>query len=164
MTNLRPVEQADSHSAPAGPLIELFQSEYEPMIRLAYVMLASQEDAEEVVQDAFLAVQARWMTLLNPGGYLRTAVVNGCRQRAKRQQRRPVLEAWSGEREWATEQPEFLLDALHQLPDRQRIAIVLAYYARMTSNEIATAMDCRPGTAKSLVHRGLARLRRNLER
>lgn len=62
-----------------------------------------------------------------------------------------------------TQGREYLLDALDVLPERQRTAVILAYYAEMSSTQIAEALDCRVGTAKSLVHRGLKKLKKELE-
>lgn len=54
----------------------LYRSAYADMVRLAWLLVGSRAVAEEVVQDAFLAVHQRWETIDNPGGYLRRAVVN----------------------------------------------------------------------------------------
>ncbi len=144
-------------------LVALFDREYEPMVRLAYVMLRSAEDAEEVVQDAFADVQARWSRLVNPGGYLRTCVVNGARQRMGREQRRPGLELSAVDgRLVATDEHHFLTDALERLSERQRVALIMAYFGGYSSQQIAETLDCPVGTAKSLVHRGLAALRKEL--
>jgi DNA-directed RNA polymerase specialized sigma24 family protein len=42
--------------------------------------------------------------------------------------------------------------------------VVLRFYEDLTYEEIAAALGCRLGTAKSLVHRGLAALRKELDR
>ena len=52
-----------------------------------------------------------------------------------------------------------LLDVLATLPERQRAALVLRYYADLPGSEIATMLGCREGTVKSLIHRGLEKLR-----
>ena len=49
------------------------------------------------------------------------------------------------------------------LPFRQRSAIVLRFYGRCSEAEIAAALDCATGTVGSLIHRGLASLRRQLD-
>mgnify|MGYP001813469800 CR=1 FL=1 len=142
----------------------LFVREYDAMIRLAYVLVRSQSDAEEIVQDAFLDVQRRWPSLLNPGGYLRSSVVNGARRMQRRgANRRRILDSVRHPSASTSGEPEYLLDVLAGLPERYRTAIVLAYYLDLSPNEIAEALGCRPGTAKSLVHRGLKRLRRDLD-
>jgi RNA polymerase sigma factor (sigma-70 family) len=52
--------------------------------------------------------------------------------------------------------------ALRTLSERRRTAMVLRYWVDLPVNEIADAMDCRPGTVSSLLHRGLADLRKEL--
>ncbi|HEY7008834.1 MAG TPA: SigE family RNA polymerase sigma factor [Jatrophihabitantaceae bacterium] len=52
-----------------------------------------------------------------------------------------------------------LVDELARLPARQRAAIVLRYYEDLGDAQIATALDCRIGTVRSLISRGLATLR-----
>lgn len=149
----------------AGDTVEaLFESSYDDLVRLAFVLLRNQADAEEVVQDAFLDLQTRWRTILNPPGYLRTTVVNGARRRLTRSaNRRRILRArWDADPATGSGDSDYLLDVVAALPERHRTAIILAYYAGLRSSEIAEIMGCRPGTAKSLVHRGLKRLRKEL--
>ena len=57
-----------------------------------------------------------------------------------------------------------LFDALATLPYRQRAALVLQFYEGLPQSEIAQVLRCREGTVASLVHRGLAQLRRVIER
>jgi RNA polymerase sigma factor (sigma-70 family) len=56
-----------------------------------------------------------------------------------------------------------VLDVLSALPARQRYALVLRYYADRPETEIAELLGCRPATVRSLVHRGLAALRKAME-
>ena len=53
--------------------------------------------------------------------------------------------------------------ALRHLPDRQREAIVLRYYADLSEAEIATAMGISRGAVKSHTARGMSALRAALE-
>ena len=53
-------------------------------------------------------------------------------------------------------------DALWALPQRQREALVLRYFAGLLDREIADAMGCPVGTVKSLIHRGLIRMKETL--
>jgi RNA polymerase sigma-70 factor (sigma-E family) len=141
---------------------DLYRDEYEPMVRLARGLVDAPETAEEIVQDSFAKVYERWNRLEQPGGYLRTAVVNGARSELrKREVRRRI-----GLRPFIPSQPEdrdYLLDALDQLSPRQKTALVLKFYADMTEKEIAQAMGVRPGTVKSATSRGLAELRKVVE-
>jgi RNA polymerase sigma factor (sigma-70 family) len=52
-----------------------------------------------------------------------------------------------------------LRDALVALPLRQRSAIVLRYLCDLPEEEIASILNCRRSTVRSLVHRGLSELR-----
>lgn len=141
----------------------LYDEMYGSMVRLAYTLLSNAEEAEEVVQDAFATVYVRWETLLNPAGYLRVTVVNGARRTLRRRIHRDQLHQQLGpSQKRATTPNDYILDAVDSLPERQRIAVVLAYYGDLTAVEISDVLDCRPGTAKSLVHRGLKQLKREL--
>jgi RNA polymerase sigma factor (sigma-70 family) len=52
---------------------------------------------------------------------------------------------------------------LAELPDRMRAAIVLRFYEDLPDAQIAELLDCAPATVRSLIHRGLARLRKVVE-
>ncbi len=141
----------------------LYRERYRPMAKLAFNLLDNAAEAEEVTQDAFADVYRRWTTLLNPPGYLRIAVINGARRTLRRRIHRDDLHQQIGAgSQQAAPATEYLLDSLDSLPEKQRTAVILAYYERMTSTEIAEALDCPVGTAKSLVHRGIKNLRKEI--
>ena len=52
--------------------------------------------------------------------------------------------------------------ALGRLRPRQRSAVFLRYYLGLSEVDIAAALDCRPGTVKSLLSRALSTLREQL--
>jgi DNA-directed RNA polymerase specialized sigma24 family protein len=63
-------------------LTQLYAVHWRPLVRLSYLLVRDQQLAEEVVQDAFVAVHARWRRLGDHEhalSYLRVAVVNGSR-------------------------------------------------------------------------------------
>jgi len=144
-------------------LADLYRREYAGLVRLAHLLTGSNEAAEDLVQDAFVRLHRSWARADRPAAYLRTTVVNRCRT----WQRRQVLERRHrpapGPAEAATEARE-LLDALARLGARQRAALVLRFYADLPEAEIAAALGCRPGTVKSLLHRGLRRLEEMIDR
>lgn len=142
-------------------LTTLFRSQYAPLVRLAFLLVGSNTVAEELVQDAFAQLVRRWNTVEHPKAYLRAAVLNICRSHVRRailERRHRSVPALS-----ATDSPDELSDALARLSPRKRTAIVLRFYEDLTEEQIASALGCRPGTVKSLIHRGLADLRGMVE-
>jgi RNA polymerase sigma factor (sigma-70 family) len=49
-----------------------------------------------------------------------------------------------------------------RLPFRQRSVLALRFYSDLSEAEIARVLGCRPGTVKSSLSRGLAKLREEL--
>lgn len=54
---------------------------------------------------------------------------------------------------------DLLVRALAQLPERQRIVLVLRYVADQLDSAIAEALGCNPAAVRAIVHRGLVTLR-----
>lgn len=151
-------------SPASGGLDELFARERVPMVRLASLLLGSSHLAEEVVQDAFASVGVRWDEIDRPGAYLRTVVVNGSRSLLRRrevEQRTRALDVVDQDDHIPTRLLE-LRDALGRLSDRQRAVIVLRYFVDLPDVEIASMLECRPATVRSLARRALNALREEL--
>ena len=146
----------------ANAFEEFYQAEYLPMVRLAFGLLDTPESAEEITQDAFAKVFEHWDRLHNPGGYLRTAVVNGARSELRRREVRRRIRP--GRLRQIPAEQDYLLDALERLPTRRKTALVLRYYGALSEREIAETMGIRPGTVKSLLSGGLAQLREVIDR
>ena len=142
-------------------LADLYRERYASMVRLAYLMVGSTPVAEELVQDAFARMHRHWDRTDHPRAYLRTAVLNACRSHLRRGAlERSYLKRTAHEPEPAAAGGDELFDALAKLPSRQRAALVLRFYEDLSEADIAVALGCRPGTVKSLLHRGLAELRK----
>lgn len=134
------------------------------MVRLATLLVGSSHLAEEVVQDAFASVDARWDEIDRPGAYLRTVVVNGSRAVLRRRQ----LEQCTHDLHVVEQDDHIptrlleLRDALGRLSERQRTVIVLRYFVDLPDAEIASTLGCRPSTVRSLARRALQALREEL--
>ena len=140
----------------------LFDREYAPMVRLAFLLVDSNEVAEEVVQECFVRLHQRWESVANPGGYLRASVVNRSRDLQRRRQRERRLRIVPAEA--VAFEADHLGDALAALPAKRRAALVLRFYEDLSEAEIAEVLGVRPGTVKSMIHRGLTQLREVIER
>jgi RNA polymerase sigma-70 factor (sigma-E family) len=155
----------------AASLDALYRAHVGAARRLAVLLTGDAALAEDVAHDAFLRVAAKRDTLRDPGAfeiYLKRAVVNSVRSLARHQQVVRKHEHRFELRETPDDGPDLplrdaLWDAMQSLPERQRIALVLRYYEGASERDIAETMHCAPGTVKSLVSRGLARLREVIE-
>ena len=148
------------HNRTAGsddPFDRFFADRHGPMLRLATGLVDQTAVAEEIVQEAFQRVWLRWDTLDEPSFYLRTVVVNRCNDELRR--RRVRREADRATPPGPSAEQDYLVDALSSVTPKRRTALVLRYYGGHTVPEVAQAMDIPTGTAKSLIHRGLADLR-----
>ncbi len=148
-------------------LDDLYHREYQPMVRLARLLTGSLATAEELVQDAFIVLHQRADQIERPGGYLRKTVVNNCHNHLRRANvERRKLQVVGGRADQPDLPPE--LDetwaSLDRLKPRQRTALVLRFYEDLSVAEVAELMDVREGTVKSLVHRGLQNLKKELSR
>ncbi len=151
----------------------LYAAHYRTLVRLSALLLRDAHDAEEVVQDAFVALHGSWRRLRDPDkalAYLRQSVVNrsrsALRRRAVRERHPPAVPrpAPSAEQQaLLTESHVVLVAALRRLPDRQREAIVLRYYGDLSEADTALTMGVSRGAVKSHTARGMAALRKNLQ-
>jgi RNA polymerase sigma-70 factor (sigma-E family) len=126
-------------------------------------------EAEDLAQEAMVRTYRAWRRIRDreqPAGYARTVLLNYHRSLIRRAGVRAKNLVRTVEQPDRTSDPSetvAMWQALMTLPARQREAIVLHYYEDLPQNEIATIMRCPPGTVNSLVHRGLARLRAQLD-
>jgi RNA polymerase sigma-70 factor (sigma-E family) len=157
----------------AGRLGELYVRHAPGAVRLAYLLTGERALAEDLVQEAFTRLAARFLDLRAPeafDAYLRKTVVNLSRSyfRHKRVER-AYVERVGGFRDQDAFQPdvdekEALRMGLLQLSERQRAAIVLRFYADLSEAQTAKVLGCRVGTVKSLVSRGMSKLRVEVSR
>ena len=150
--------RADARTSDA--FAAFYELELPGQVRRASLLVGSREAAHDLVHDAFVEVYRRWATLRDPGSYLSVAVVNRCRDHARRrtaQERRAPLLVPRGDPE-----AEVLWDALQKLPFPQRAALVLRYYHQLPEREIAGLLGCRTGSVGPWITRGLRALRRDL--
>lgn len=159
------VEQSRTQESRLG---ELFQRHAADGVRLAYLITGNRALAEDLVQDAFVRLAGRLVHLRDPDNlepYLRRTIVNLANAHFRRRKvERRYLESEAALPEVAQAGPdaserEAVWAVLRSLPTRQRTALVLRFYEDLSESQTAEAMGCRPGTVKSLVSRGMDKLR-----
>jgi len=156
---------------PASQVTALYQAYATGLVRLAMLMLADQQAAEDVVQEAFLGLYRRWGSLSDPAKaliYVRSSVLNGCRTVLRKRSRRlPFFAEPDAESAEALallgEEHREVLAALRRLPARQREAVVLRHCLGLSEEATAQAMKISKGTVKSASSRGIATLARILK-
>ncbi len=152
-------------------LEQLYAAHWRELVRLSVLLLRDAGAAEEVVQDAFVAVHGRWDRIRDPAkalAYLRQSVVNrsrsGLRHRAVVQRHLaaappPATAAPADEPSLVSDRRTAVLDAMRALPERQREVLALRHYLDLSEAEIADALGISRGAVKSHASRGSARLR-----
>jgi len=171
---IQPGAQETAEFATAGQLEELYLRFGPGGLRLAYLLLGDHQAAEDCVQEAFARVIAR-LGHVRTGqafdAYLRRTIVNltknTWRQRSTERAKafaapRPTESVPAADVDVVDRLTMF--QVIQALPIRQRTAIVLRFYEDLPEDDIAAVMRCRPGTARSLISRGMAALRSELER
>ena len=149
---------------------------------LAYHMVADHQIAEDLSQDAFLAVWRRATSYSPQSGAARSWIVSimhhrtidylrSVRRRSvlkeatweevERDERTAFPDAW--DEAWQNIQSAKIREALMKLPTEQRMVIELAYFQGWTHSEIAEGCQIPLGTVKARMRLGLTRLKRVVE-
>ena len=144
---------------------EFVHASWASLYRTAYLMLGDRGEAEDLVQTTLAKTYASWSKVRAveaAPAYARTVLVN-------------TASSWFRKKSWRNERPTetlpdhhhesdltnrpALIDALAQLPPRQRAVIVLRYYEDLSVAQAASALGCSEGTVKSQTSDALGRLR-----
>lgn len=146
---------------------EFVEQHTDSLLTTAYLLTRDRPAAEELLQDVLVALYPQWHKVLAADSglaYVRRSLVN----RFLNQRRRAGTELPLAELPETGSRTDFTVGvadreqvrrALATLPDRQRAAVVLRYYYDYPDQQIADALGCRIGTARSLISRALAGLR-----
>jgi RNA polymerase sigma-70 factor (sigma-E family) len=154
------------------PAFEDFVRAQSPsLLRTAYLLTGDRGHAEDLLQTTLLRVAWRWPAAsAQPDAYARRVLVNLSRDRWRNLSRRvrerhhPDLpQLASPDSADRVADRAALVEALRELPARQREVIVFRFFADLTVADTATALGCGEGTVKAYTSRGLTRLRELLE-
>jgi RNA polymerase sigma-70 factor (sigma-E family) len=147
------------------------------LLRIAYLITWDLAEAEDLTQECLLRVARRWpkvRRMSHPKAYARRILVNLSLDGARGRGRRGIE---LGRDDASLEHPDSLAlqhiatiedrdelaTALGALPQRQRLILVLRYFADLSEEQTAKAVGCSLGTVKSTSSRALTRLRETME-
>jgi RNA polymerase sigma-70 factor, ECF subfamily len=151
----------------------LVRTHQQRVFRLAYLMLGSADEAEDIAQEAFIrahAALARFDVERPVGPWLLSIAANLARNRHRSIGRylallrrafagEPAIEESPGAQVAAAWESQTLWQALGRLRPPDREVIYLRYFLDLSEAETAAALQIAAGTAKSRLRRALARLR-----
>ena len=157
--------------------LALVYERFGPLIySIALRSLGARSDAEDVTQQVFVSAWRSRATFDRGrgtlGGWLVTITRNKVADALRERQRdsRVLLQVAGGAAVKAAEAPSdqlvdriVLADELAQLPESQRLVMILAFYSDLTHEQIVHVLGLPLGTVKSHIRRGLQRLRSRLE-
>mgnify|MGYP000075494934 FL=1 len=140
------------------------------VLRLALSQLRDASDAEDVFQDVFVRL-LKDRTAFNDDEHLKAwllrVTINRCRDIGRsgwKRRNEPLAERHAA---LAVEAPDLLesdiWNAIGALPPDLRAVVHLHYVEGYSTEEIASALDCRPATARTWLFRARARIRELLE-
>lgn len=150
------------------------------LLRFAVALTGDRHQAEDLLQGVLERVYGKWSKVAgrgDPEWYVKRALVNAARDGWRRRQRRPETFDLDEEEGVYTSSDEgdgvytpfdevltreVVRGALAGLPPRQRIVLVLRYWACLTEPETAELMGTSVGTVKSQAHRALRTMRQRL--
>jgi RNA polymerase sigma-70 factor (ECF subfamily) len=148
-----------------GSFEDFFEDEQERLLRLLWMVTGSLQEAEDIVQDAFLRVWERWpkvSAMDSPTGYLHHAAMNIFRNRFRRARLAlrtaigsdPPVDAFA-----SAEDRISVSSALRSLTGKQRAALVLTDLLGYPADEAGQMLGVRGSTVRSLSSTARAALR-----
>jgi RNA polymerase sigma factor (sigma-70 family) len=144
---------------------EFFEGEHERLFRALYFVTGNRDDAEELMQDAFLRLWERWDRvdeLSDPTGYLFRVALNGFRMRRRRAAtalRKLVPLGEERDRFAEAEVRADLQRLLRRLTARQRAALLLLDLLGYSSEQAGRILGIRASTVRALATKARTALR-----
>lgn len=145
----------------------MYRQRSKAFLRSVTAFLGDGEAALDVVQEGFALALRRRASFRGEARletWLWQIVLNVARDRQRSLQRWPSADVAERVDEEAADQiADDLRASLLLLPERQRLAVFLRYYADMSYGQIAGALGVKPGTVAASLHAAHAALRQQIE-
>jgi RNA polymerase sigma factor (sigma-70 family) len=154
-----------ARGATSAEIEAVYRTRFRAFLLSVTALLGDGEAALDAIQDAFALALKRRRSFRGEGSveaWLWPIVLNIARDR-RRSGQRPIPLRESQTLAEANGSDDDLRASLLALPERQRLAVFLRYYADLSYDEIAAALGVRPGTVAASLYAAHAALRRDLE-
>lgn len=164
-----PAGNEQAAGASVAELEQLYARELGRFRRLARALLGDSDLARDVVQEAFASALRQRSSFRGEGGlegWLWRLVVNRALSELRHRKRRPAEQLAADYAAFSNGYSEELAPlrvAVARLPERQRAAVFLHYYADLDYERIAELLRVRPGTVAASLNAARTSLRRTLE-
>jgi RNA polymerase sigma-70 factor, ECF subfamily len=152
----------------AAAILRSFDEHQAPLFRFAWRLTGSVADAEDIVQECFLALlrpDCRFDASRTPlQTYLFGTVYHQALKRLRRREGpAPEGSAATPETEcFRIEMEDAVARAVNDLPEGQREVVLLAHYERLPLAEVAAILEIEVGAVKSRLQRARASLKETL--
>ena len=153
---------------------EFVRNHVAALLRTAYLLTGGDGPAaEDAVQETLTRLYPRWAKVQhadNPVAYVRRSLINTYLNGLRSAPAHELVVRAVEERSVDSDLAQAAVDRdqirrlIRHLPERQRAALVLRYFDDLSDREVGRALGSRPGTARSLISRGLATVRAELAR
>jgi RNA polymerase sigma factor (sigma-70 family) len=139
----------------------LYREQADRLWRAVFAYTGDREVTSDAVAEAFAQSLRRGEELRSPKAWVWRAAFQIARGELKR---RAALSPFADERSYEMPEPAWqLVGALRSLPERQRVILVLRYYADYPVRDIAEIVGSTAATVRVHLSRGRRRLRKLLE-
>ena len=155
-----------------GGISKLFKEHARSLVRMVRLFVDDRNAAEDMVQEAFLRLLGALPRIRQPeraAAYLRSIVLNLARDHNRRglvslRHRLPADESPASieDKIVLREDQKEVIEALGNLPRRQRDCLVLKYYTELPVTEIAETLGLSVNTVKTHLRRGMSELGKRL--
>lgn len=145
--------------------VDFYRAERDQLARALALTLGDGHLAAEAVDEAMVRAYQRWdrvSTFDSPAGWVYRVARNWATSVLRRRSRAPRPLAERGPSDLGPLDEPDVRAALAELGLKQRSVVVCRYYLGLNEAETATALNIRPGTVKSRLHRGLRHLESRL--
>jgi RNA polymerase sigma-70 factor, ECF subfamily len=150
-----------------GDFDAFYRESYAGLVRQLWAVTGSRQDAEDVVQEAFVRAAARWGRVGAyelPEAWVRQVAIRLARNELRRVRRglAALLRLRPAQQDGPSEDRPALIVALRDLPLRYRQVLVLHYLADLPVQQIAAELDLPQGTVTTQLARGRLALAQRL--